>query len=186
MCSGRLERPTSSTSGWPLCLIGVRAPGASDWPRTSCLPFTRRMLCRVSYRGVATPPTRVRQGAPGRESPGLSRQPPKTRTIFHVPVAISGWAPDASPRRASAAAGQRLELRSTGPEPAVLPLDDPAMCTGDGVRARTGLPAHRGLGPACLHSITPAWCAARITISGSASPPRRSRTCHPSVKSRVL
>ena len=162
MCSGRLERPTSSTSGWPLCLIGVRAPGASDWPRTSCLPFTRRMLCRVSYRGVATPPTRVRQGAPGRESPGLSRQPPKTRTIFHLPVAISGRAPHGSATRA----GRLLPSVDSNHDSqdqnlAACRLADRGMVGEMGVEPtfRPGLSR-----PALPIGLTRPWCAARATI----------------------
>lgn len=33
--------------------IGLRERRASDWPRTSCLPLTRRTLFPVSYRGTA-------------------------------------------------------------------------------------------------------------------------------------
>jgi hypothetical protein len=50
--SARLERaPTQALDLGPLP-FGLRGRGASDWPRTSCLRFTRATLCRMSYRGM--------------------------------------------------------------------------------------------------------------------------------------
>jgi hypothetical protein len=62
---------------------------ASDWSRTSCLPFTRRTLSQMSYRGTAAgqgfEPRLTGSGPavlPVRRSGTGARAPPGTRTLI--------------------------------------------------------------------------------------------------------
>jgi hypothetical protein len=50
---GGIRTPTSQHLGLVPPAIGLRERRASDWPRTSCLPLTRRTLSQMSYRGLA-------------------------------------------------------------------------------------------------------------------------------------
>ena len=61
------------------------------------------------------------------------------------------------------AAGQRLELRFTAPEAAVLPLDDPAMSTGGGSRTRTSSCSPDFEAGAAPSYATPAGTGDRLT-----------------------
>jgi hypothetical protein len=84
------------------------------------------------------------------------------------------------------AAGQGFEPRSRGSGPRILPLDDPASSAEGGSRTRTGFASHQGLGLARLPVTPLPPCAPRGQRSPTASPPRRTRTCHPRIKSPLL
>src|SRR5215472_14685220 len=121
-------------------------------------PAPRIELGPPPYRGGVLPlsPSRHGAGGPG-FGPGLSRPKRDGLPLPQPPSEPpSGADPDLPPYKGKAAAvcdgmapRRGFEPRLTGPEPVVLPLDDPGSGTGGGSRTRTS-EAHQDLSLARL------------------------------------
>lgn len=152
----------------PACADFKDRPGCQQpTPEWSRLPVPTRASCLT---GAGSQPCATAECAredlnlhspcgPRGPQPRASTVPPRAHASLwtvsnRLPAPYEGAALPGELQRHGCPARTRTSIAASRVRrPAI---SRPGMSTGTGIRTRTGLAAHRGLGPACLPSTTPA------------------------------